>query len=322
MARPRNIIPRIVGIDMVELASKILKMSDAEKAAWLTKAVSDCIEGCSDPNCDPFIRVQFERSLAQMRSKQEIDAQTYKNRLARQGKTPQEPTADSLAASANGAYNTPTRESETRGPQTDNNLAESATRTSEAVKALADASTREGEDGLDHRGNTGTLESSTSAKTLREAREAQARESQPAGERGKRSRAISRPVDAPAGSPADVDATPAKKPYGSCGHVMLTNEEGAHLREIYGENLAIAIDILDGYLENNPKALKKYKNHAAVLRKGNWVYNKILEMKDKELRLNNAKKQGDRRSFAQKDRDDRSNWLTHSMFELPEAANG
>lgn len=268
---------------MVELASKILKMSDAEKAAWLTKAVSDCIEGCSDPNCDPFIRVQFERSLAQMRSKQEIDAQTYKNRLARQCKT----------------------------------LAESATRTSEAVKALADAPTSKDGEFKSDSGDAGNLESATSAKTLSEARE-----SLPAGERGKRSRAISRPVDAPAGSPVDVEATPAKRPYGSCGHVMLTDAEGHHLREVYGDDLAIAIDILDGYLENNPKALKKYKNHSAVLRKGNWVYNKILEMKDKELRLNNAKKQGDHRSFAQKDRDDRSNWLTHSMFELPEAANG
>lgn len=317
MARPRKILPNIMGISMAELVSKILVMSDAEIGAWFRKGAADFLNGCKNPDCDPIIREQFNRAIKELQKRQEHNAQMYRNRLARQGKTPQEPTADSLAASANGAYNTPPRESETRGPQTDNNLAESATRTSEAVKALADASTREGEDGRDHRGNTGTLESSTSAKTLTEARE-----SQPAGERGKRSRAISRPVDAPAGSPPDVDATPAKRPYGSCGHVMLTNEEGAHLREIYGENLAIAIDILDGYLENNPKALKKYKNHAAVLRKGNWVYNKILEMKDKELRLNNAKKQGDRRSFAQKDRDDRSNWLTHSMFELPEAANG
>ena len=320
MARPRKTIATTVGFDVKALKEITSKMSDNELGAWIRKAVLDCLNGCSAQDTDPFIKASYESARSKMLARQNIDAQKYQNNLARQGKTPQEPTADSLAASANGAYNTPTRESETRGPQTDNNLAESATRTSEAVKALADASTREGEDGRDHRGNTGTLESSTSAKTLTEAREAQARESLPAGERGKRSMAISRPVDAPAGSP--VEATPAKRPYGSCGHVMLTNEEGAHLREIYGENLAIAIDILDGYLENNPKALKKYKNHAAVLRKGNWVYNKILEMKDKELRLNNAKKQGDRRSFAQKDRDDRSNWLTHSMFELPEAANG
>lgn len=322
MARPRKTIATTVGFDVKALKEITSKMSDNELGAWIRKAVLDCLNGCTAQDTDPFIKASYESARSKMLARQNIDAQKYQNNLARQGKTPQEPTADSLAASANGAYNTPTRESETRGPQTGNNLAESATRTSEAVKALADASTREGEDERDHRGNTGTLESSTSAKTLSEAREAQARESQPAGERGKRSRAISRPVDAPAGSPADVEATPAKRPYGSCGHVMLTNEEGAHLREIYGEYLEVAIDILDGYLENNPKALKKYKNHAAVLRKGNWVYNKILEMKDKELRLNNAKKQGDRRSFAQKDRDDRSNWLTHSMFELPEAANG
>ncbi len=61
-------------------------------------------------------------------------------------------------------------------------IAESARcATSEAVKALADASTREGEDERDHRGNTGILESSTSAKTLSEAREGQARESRRTG---------------------------------------------------------------------------------------------------------------------------------------------
>lgn len=370
---------------MVELASKILNMSDAEKAAWLTKAVSDCIEGCTDPNCDPFIRVQFERSLAQMRSKQEIDAQTYKNRLARQGKSlkiyDQEPATGNYqnpVISTNEAGNPPTRESETRGPQTDNfngdattgdgidvvytresgllehttisnisqdapngnagderrsgsnsvatvnlvhpaPIAESARcATSEAVKALADASTREGEDERDHRGNTGLLESSTSAKTLTEARQVQARES-------RRTEGTPKRVEMPTASHAETlpVRSPAelKKPYGICGHVMLTDAEGHHLRETYGEDLKIAINILDAYIENNGKAAKRYKNHAAVLRKGNWVYNKLLEMKNNEQRLNNSKHQGDRRSFAQKDRDDRSNWLSTSMFEIPEAAN-
>jgi hypothetical protein len=144
-------------------------------------------------------------------------------------------------------------------------------------------------------------------------------ESQPAGERGKRSRAISRPVDAPAGSTADVDATPAKRPYGSCGHVMLTNEEGAHLREIYGENLAIAIDILDGYLENNPKALKKYKNHAAVLRKGNWVWQKVQENKLTAKRLENANAPKNNKSFKQQDLDARTEFFTHSIFDNGDA---
>lgn len=272
---------------MVELASKILNMSDAEKAAWLTKAVSDCIEGCTDPNCDPFIRVQFERSLAQMRSKQEIDAQTYKKRLARQGK----------------------------------NVAESAIcTTSEADKALADAEIREDSENFTCGSKAETLESPTSAKTLNEAREAQARESQTRTEGGSlRGGDDSRPASH-SGTPSVRNAsiiqlpTEQKKPYGSCGNVMLTDTEGRHLREVYGEDLKIAIDILDAYIENNGKAAKRYKNHAAVLRKGNWVYNKLLEMKNNEQRLNNSKHQGDRRSFKQQDRDHQTELMHKSLF--------
>ena len=266
---------------MVELASKILNMSDAEKAAWLTKAVSDCIEGCTDPNCDPFIRVQFERSLAQMRSKQEIDAQTYKNRLARQGK----------------------------------NIAESATcTTSEAVKALADAEIREDSENCTNGSNAALLESPTSAKTLNEALVSQTR-TEGGSLRGDDSRPVSH-----SGMPSVRNGsiiqlpTEQKKPYGSCGNVMLTDAEGRHLREVYGEDLKIAIDILDAYIENNGKAAKRYKNHAAVLRKGNWVYNKLLEMKNNEQRLNNSKHQGDRRSFKQQDRDHQTELMHKSIF--------
>lgn len=71
---------------------------------------------------------------------------------------------------------------------------------------------------------------------------------------------------------------------------MLTNAEGRTLRETYGKHLAIAIDILDAYGENNPKKFAKYKNHAAVLRKGNWVWNKVQEMILNEKRIENASK--------------------------------
>lgn len=355
MARPRNIIPRIVGFDMVELASKILKMSDTELVAWFRKAVSDCVDGCNDPDCDPFIRIQFERSLNQMHVKQELDAQTYRNRLARQGKplkiNDQETATGNYQTpetiSANEASNPPTRESETRGPQTDkfngdattgdgveaftcresgalapttiSNISQDAPNgnagderrsgsnsvatvnlvhpapiaesarcaTSEAAKALADASTREGEDERDHRGNTGILESSSSAKTLSEARQVQARGSRRTGGTPKRVEmpTASHAETLPVRSPAEL-----KKPYGTCGHVMLTDTEGRHLREVYGPHLAIAIDILDGYIENDGKAAKKYKNHAAVLRKGNWVWNKVQEMILNEKRIENASK--------------------------------
>lgn len=69
-----------------------------------------------------------------------------------------------------------------------------------------------------------------------------------------------------------------RKAYGTCGHVMLSNEEGKRLREVYGPNLAAAIDILDAYIENGGARAKNYKNHAAVLRKGNWVWMKVQDM--------------------------------------------
>lgn len=168
-------------------------------------------------------------------------------------------------------------------------IAESARcATSEAVKALADASTREGEDERDHRGNTGTLESSTSAKILK--LETEGRKSQLTGgapERCKRSTA-SHAEKLPVSTPAD--SSEEKKPYGTCKHVMLTDAEGRHLREVYGNNLSVAIDILDAYIENGGKAAKKYKNHAAVLRKGNWVYEKVQTMALNEKRIENASK--------------------------------
>ena len=367
MARPRNTVVRNVEFDMNVLLETISKKTDNELATWFRKAVYDCTNGCTAQDVDPFIKESYKASFAKMIARQNIDAQKYKNKLAREGKSITASINDQVPAevSTNKAGNPPTRESETRGPQTDNfngdattgdgvevfhsresgllelttisnisqdapngnagderrsgsnsvatvnlvhpaPIAESATRTSEAVKALADAST-------------------SSARTMSEARQVQARESRRTGGTPKRvemptarshaeTLPVRSPADAPAGSPVDVDATPAKRSYGSCGHVMLTNEEGAHLREIYGKHLAIAIDILDGYIENDGKAAKKYKNHAAVLRKGNWVWNKVQEMILNEKRIENASKQGDRRSFRQQEREHQTELMHKSLF--------
>lgn len=388
MARPRNTIANMVWFKTKTLLEIMSKMSDSELGAWLRKAANDCVNGCTAPDVDPFVKQSYEASLAKMLARQNIDAQKYLRRLARNGKiitaiyNDQDATDVSMpeTISTNEASNPPTRESETRGPQTDDfngdattgdgvevfysresgalspttisnisqdapndnagderrsgsnsaatvnlvhpaPIAESARcATSEAVKALADASTREGEDGRNHRGNTGLLESSTSAKTLSEARESRRtggtpkRVEMPTARSHAETLPVRSPADAPAGSTVDVEATPAKRPYGSCGHVMLTNEEGAHLREIYGKHLEVAIDILDGYIENDGKAAKKYKNHAAVLRKGNWVWNKVQEMILNEKRIENASKQGDRRSFRQQEREHQTELMHKSLF--------
>lgn len=289
MARKRNQIATYVISNMDKIVAHVLGMSDSELATWTRKAIADLCNGCKDPDTDCLVREIYEKSQHLMLKKQVQNSRYY---------------------------------------QKHKNVAESATcTTSEADKALADAEIREDSENLTRGSNAVQMESSSSAKTLNEAREAQARESQTRTEGGSlRGGDDSRPASH-SGMPSVRNGsiiqlpTEQKKPYGSCGNVMLTDAEGRHLREVYGEDLKIAIDILDAYIENNGKAAKRYKNHAAVLRKGNWVYNKLLEMKNNEQRLNNSKHQGDRRSFAQKDRDDRSKWLSTSMFEIPEAAN-
>lgn len=374
-------------LKMAEVISKILTMNDTEIGAWFRKAAVDVMNGCKDPNCDPLIRQQFEHALQELQKRQEHNATMYRNRLARQGKSlkindQETATGNYLTPgtiSTNEAGNPPTRESETRGPQTDKFNGDAATSdgaedvsslergsfdlttisnisqdapngnagderrsgsnsvatvnlvrpapiaesarcaTSEAVKALADASTREGEDERDHRGNTGILESSSSAKnftldsrTDKDRQPNEARESRRTGGTPKRVEmptATSHAETLPVRSPAEL-----KKPYGTCGHVMLTDTEGRHLCEVYGPHLAIAIDILDGYIENDGKAAKKYKNHAAVLRKGNWVWNKVQEMILNEKRIENASKQGDRRSFRQQEREHQTELMHKSLF--------
>ena len=67
---------------MVELASHILSMSDAEKAAWLTKAVHDCLNGCTDADADPFIKVQYDNTMNEIKAKQEYDARRYQQHKA------------------------------------------------------------------------------------------------------------------------------------------------------------------------------------------------------------------------------------------------
>lgn len=93
-----------------------------------------------------------------------------------------------------------------------------------------------------------------------------------------------------------------KMPYGDCGNVMLAIEEGKKLRESYGDDLQLAISILDGYIESLPSKENgdnrngsKYwkeeylaKDHYSVLRVGNWVWNRVQETKTAEARRKNS----------------------------------
>ncbi|MCI6437357.1 hypothetical protein [Fibrobacter sp.] len=316
MARRRNIIAQFVNFDMAELAARIQGMTDAQIGAWWRKAVIDCCSGCIDPKTDPIIRARYDRAIARMIERQDQNSRAYQNRKNRlNDQETNNGTATTSCASTistdDRAGNPLTRESETSGPQTDNNLAESATRTSEAIKALADGDIREDSLNMPDGSNAARTESVTSAKTLGEARQ-NLQESAS----GSTVRGLAKVAQPGADSPADLfPEDTAKKPYGTCKHVMLTDADGHHLREVYGQDLALAIEILDAYLENNPKALKKYKNHAAVLRKGNWVWQKVQENKLTAKRLENANVPKSYKSFKQQDLDARTEFFSKSIFD-------
>lgn len=298
MARRRNTIAQFVNFDMAELATRIQGMTDAQIGAWWRKAVIDCCSGCIDPKTDPIIRARYDWSLTKMSEKQNHDARTYQNRKNR-----------------------------LNDQETNNGTATTPCVSTTSTNPSHEAPTRKAGDELTKSGN-GQLRNPTPSceEHLDEAR--QSHQDSPSGEdmvnqgsaSGSTVRGLAKVAQPGADSPADLfPEDTAKKPYGTCKHVMLTDAEGHHLREVYGADLALAIEILDAYLENNQKALKKYKNHAAVLRKGNWVWQKVQENKLTAKRLENANAPKNNKSFKQQDLDTRTEFFTHSIFDNGDA---
>ncbi len=295
MARRRNTIAQFVNFDMAELATRIQGMTDAQIGAWWRKAVIDCCSGCIDPKTDPIIRARYDWSLTKMSEKQNHDARTYQNRKNR-----------------------------LNDQETNNGTATTSSASTVSTDPSQEAPTRKAGDELTESGNGSLWNPPPSCEEhLDEAR--QSHQDSPSGEArqnlqesasGSTVRGLAKVAQPGADSPADLfPEDTAKKPYGTCKHVMLTDAEGHHLREVYGADLALAIEILDAYLENNPKALKKYKNHAAVLRKGNWVWQKVQENKLTAKRLENANTPKNNKSFKQQDLDARTEFFTHSIFD-------
>ena len=111
--------------------------------------------------------------------------------------------------------------------------------------------------------------------------------------------------------PSAVKNPENKRGYGPNRLVMLSDAEGASLRELYGEDLELAIEILNNYGVNNPKKFAKYKDHASVMRKGNWVWNAVQETKTNETRRETAEinksnaERRDGRSFREREMDAR-----------------
>lgn len=80
-----------------------------------------------------------------------------------------------------------------------------------------------------------------------------------------------------------------KRKYGESGLVQLNDIQAAKLKQLYGTDFDTAITVLECYIENNNRG-KKYKDHYKVLAKGNWVYDKIQQMKLTQQRIENAQR--------------------------------
>ena len=68
--------------------------------------------------------------------------------------------------------------------------------------------------------------------------------------------------------------------YSVSNFVRLSREDYKKLREDYPtkDDIRWAINRLDAYIDTSDRG-KKYKDHRAVLRKGNWVHNEFLNRK-------------------------------------------
>lgn len=294
MARRRNTIAQFVSFDMQAMAARIQGMTDAKLGAWWRKAVIDCCSGCIDPKTDPFIKERYDWAMSRILDTQEHNAKMYQNRKNR-----------------------------INDQETNNGTATTPCASTISTNPSQEATTRKAVDELTKSGN-GSLRNPPPSCEEHLDEDRQSHQDSPSGEAlvnqgsasGSTVRGLAKVAQPGADSPADLfPEDTAKKPYGTCKHVMLTDAEGHHLREVYGTDLALAIEILDAYLENNPKALKKYKNHAAVLRKGNWVWQKVQENKLTAKRLENANAPKNNKSFKQQDLDARTEFFSHSIFD-------
>lgn len=299
MPRHRNTIPRYVSLDMPEIAGKLKSMSHEEIGRWFLKAVTDLCSGCISKDVDPIIENAYNHSKNRMEYEQNKQANKYQNRKSRQEADTRKDADESCfpscqtfedAANGNAAENAPRR-----GNTTSPAVSEPATSSSPLQGAVH---------------NTCTHPLSLGATAAPCNNSADCRNDQvPVNERASSEAPLSASPDSGNGNVPDEtakssfvaivddrscksgksgDVAQAKRPYGEFRHVMLTDAEGAKLRDLYKEDLKLAIDILDSYIENGGKAAKKYKSHALVMRKGNWVWQKVQETKLTEKRLENA----------------------------------
>lgn len=155
MVTRRKEIPSYVSIEVGKVRGIAESMEDEAWGRWSKKALDDLTMGCVRKDVDPIVKELYDKSKESMDKEYLRKKEWYENKknTTANKKSPQDaPNGNAgvdMSDAGNGAAsksptscdiyeqagNPLTRESETRGPQTDNN--------SEAVKALADGDIRE-----------------------------------------------------------------------------------------------------------------------------------------------------------------------------------
>lgn len=282
MPRPRNSNPRYVTVDTKEMSAKIRNMSDAELGAWFRKAVTDLCSGCISHDVDPVIHKAFNRAAKRLLIDQNNQSYQYQKR-----KNKALGVAD-------------TREDSERDHKCGNTSAFSR-RLDQHQHIQGSAKNPQCEGG----GSATTQQGSTTYASPAQPFSPEKKSTTPdAGSGNAPENATnggSTTASAQLESGTSGEVSPQKKGYGKNKLVMLTEKEGRKLRELYGADLSMAIGILDNYLVNNGKRSKDYVSHAAVLRRGNWVWREVQNTKLTEKRLENASNSS--RSFRERERE-------------------
>lgn len=284
---------------MPEIASKLKSMSYEEIGRWFLKAVTDLCSGCISKDVDPIIENAYNHSKNRMEYEQNKQANKYQNRKSRQEAATRKDADESChpsctafedAANGNAAENT-LRSGNTTAPV----VSESATSSSPLQGAVHNTCTHPLSLGATAApcNNSADCRNDQVPVNERASSEAPLSASPDSGngnvpEETAKSSFVAIVDDRSCKSGKSGDVAQAKRPYGEFRHVLLTDEEGRHLREVYGEDLKIAIEILDGYIENGGKMAKKYKSHSSVMRKFNWVWKEVQSIKLSQKRLENA----------------------------------
>lgn len=300
MPRPRNTIPRYVTVDTQEISATIRNMTDSELGAWFRKAVIDLCSGCISHDVDPVIEKIYNHSLRRMNQRQDIDAAKYNRKSRQEAATRKDADESNLpsctafedAANGNAAENALRRGNTTspvvsESPTSSTPLQGAVHNTDTPTASLVDTAAS-----CNQVANGGYDQEKTRQQSASPA-EAPLSASPDSGngnvpDETAKSSFVAIVDDRSCKSGKSGDVAQAKRPYGEFGHVMLTDEEGRHLREVYGEDLKIAIEILDGYIENGGKMARKYKSHSSVMRKFNWVWKEVQSIKLSQKRLENA----------------------------------